>query len=43
MLPLVESGEILSMSRDVVRPFYQEKCALARKAAFEVLAMTSIG
>jgi len=35
MLPLVESGEILSLSRDVVRPFYQEKCRLAREAAHE--------
>lgn len=32
-LPLIRSGEILSLSREVVRPFYQEKCDLARKAA----------
>lgn len=35
MLPLVESGEILRLSRDVVRPFYEEKCKLARQAAAE--------
>ena len=34
-LPLIKSGEILKLSRDVVRPFYQEKCRLARQAAFE--------
>ncbi len=34
-LPMIRSGEILSLSRDVVRPFYQEKCLLARKAAFD--------
>ena len=33
LLPLVESGEILRLSREVVRPFYQEKCARARQAA----------
>ena len=35
MLPLVESGEILRLSREVVRPFYQAKCQLAREAAVE--------
>lgn len=35
LLPLVESGEILRLSREVVMPFYQEKCQLARKAAVE--------
>lgn len=35
MLPLVESGEILRLSREVVRPFYEEKCHIARKAAVE--------
>lgn len=35
VLPLIESGEILSLSRDVVRPFYEEKCRLARQAARE--------
>ena len=32
-LPLIKSGEILQLSREVVRPFYQEKCRLARAAA----------
>jgi valine--pyruvate aminotransferase len=32
-LPLIQSGEILKLSREVVRPFYQEKCRLARDAA----------
>jgi valine--pyruvate aminotransferase len=32
-LPLIRSGEILKLSREVVRPFYQEKCQLAREAA----------
>ena len=35
MLPLLESGEILRLSKEVVRPFYQEKCRLARTAACE--------
>jgi valine--pyruvate aminotransferase len=35
MLPLVESGEVLRLAREVVRPFYQEKCGLARAAAAE--------
>lgn len=35
MLPLVESGEILRLSREVVRPFYEEKCKLARQTAME--------
>ena len=35
MLPLVESGEILQLSREVVRPFYEEKCKLARQTAIE--------
>jgi valine--pyruvate aminotransferase len=34
-LPLVKSGELLKLSREVVRPFYQEKCGLARQAAGE--------
>jgi valine--pyruvate aminotransferase len=34
-LPLIKSGEILRLSREVVRPFYQEKCQLARAAAYE--------
>ncbi len=32
-LPLVQSGEILRLSREVIRPYYQEKCMLAREAA----------
>jgi valine--pyruvate aminotransferase len=35
MLPLIESGEVLRLSRDVVRPFYQEKRGLALNAAAE--------
>ena len=35
LLPLVESGELLRLSREVVMPFYQEKCKLARQAAHE--------
>jgi valine--pyruvate aminotransferase len=34
-LPLVQSGEILQLSRDVIQPFYKRKCHLARQAAFE--------
>lgn len=34
-LPLIRSGEILKLSNEVVRPFYQEKCRLAREAAAE--------
>jgi valine--pyruvate aminotransferase len=34
-LPLIESGEILRLSKEVVRPFYQEKNQLARAAAEE--------
>ena len=34
-LPLIQSGEILRLSREVVRPFYQEKCHLARQAAMD--------
>lgn len=35
LLPLVESGEILRLSSEVVRPFYEGKCKLARQAAVE--------
>ena len=38
ILPLLESGEILRLSRDVVKPYYAEKCRLARQAAFEEFA-----
>jgi valine--pyruvate aminotransferase len=34
-LPLLESGEILRLSREVVRPFYQEKCQRALAAVAE--------
>ncbi len=34
-LPLIKSGEILRLSCEVVRPFYEEKCKLARQAALE--------
>jgi valine--pyruvate aminotransferase len=34
-LPLIQSGEILRLSREVVKPFYEEKCRLAREAAHE--------
>jgi valine--pyruvate aminotransferase len=32
-LPLIKSGELLKLSHDIVKPFYQEKCRLARDAA----------
>ncbi len=35
VLPLLESGEILRLSHEVVRPFYQEKCRHAREAALD--------
>ena len=35
ILPLLESGEILRLSREVVRPYYEAKCRLARLAALE--------
>jgi valine--pyruvate aminotransferase len=34
-LPLIRTGEILSLSREVIRPFYEGKCRLARQAAME--------
>jgi valine--pyruvate aminotransferase len=34
-LPLIRSGEILKLSDEVVKPFYQGKCKLAREAAFK--------
>jgi valine--pyruvate aminotransferase len=36
VLPLVESGEILRLSKEVVRPFYEEKSRLAVAAAHEI-------
>jgi valine--pyruvate aminotransferase len=38
LLPLVESGEILTLSQEVIQPFYREKCALARQAAHAAFA-----
>jgi valine--pyruvate aminotransferase len=35
MRPLIESGEVLRMSREVVRPFYEAKCKIARQTALE--------
>ena len=35
MLPLIESGEILRLSREVVQPFYQQRSLLARQAVHE--------
>ncbi len=34
-LPLIRSGEILDFSRDVIRPFYEEKSRFAQAAAKE--------
>jgi valine--pyruvate aminotransferase len=34
-LPLIKSHEILRLSREIIRPFYQEKCQLARQAAMD--------
>jgi len=36
VLPLVESGEILRLSKEVVRPFYEEKSRLALAATHEI-------
>jgi valine--pyruvate aminotransferase len=38
LLPLVESGEILTLSQEVIQPFYRDKCALARQAAHTAFA-----
>ena len=35
-LPLIRSGEILSLSREVIRPFYEEKSRFAQAVAKEV-------
>ncbi|MGD9418385.1 MAG: valine--pyruvate transaminase [Verrucomicrobiota bacterium JB025] len=35
MRPLIESGEILSLSREVIMPYYREKCRIARACAHE--------
>ena len=36
LAPLLESGEVLKMATDLVRPFYEAKCGLAREAALEI-------
>lgn len=36
LAPLLESGEVLKMATDLVRPFYEAKCRLAREAALEI-------
>ena len=35
LAPLIESGEVLSMSTDLVKPYYEAKCKLARETAAE--------
>ncbi|MEP2774935.1 MAG: valine--pyruvate transaminase [Luteolibacter sp.] len=35
-LPLIRSGEILSLSEDVIRPFYLQKSRVAQAAALEI-------
>ncbi|MDX1679355.1 MAG: valine--pyruvate transaminase [Akkermansiaceae bacterium] len=35
MTPLIESGEVLRMSEELVRPYYQTRCERARAAAHE--------
>lgn len=34
--PLIESGEVLRLSREVVRPYYESRCKLARESAMRV-------
>lgn len=34
-LPLIRSGEILRLSGEVVRPYYEEKCKIAQQAVME--------
>ena len=36
MRPLLENGELVRLSREVVRPFYEERSQLAREIAMEV-------
>jgi len=36
LTPLIESGEVLRMSEELVRPYYQDKCRLARETALQV-------
>ena len=37
-LPLIRSGEILSLSENVIRPFYLEKSKIAQAATLEIFA-----
>jgi valine--pyruvate aminotransferase len=37
-LPLIRSGEILSLSKNVIRPFYLQKSKIAQAAAREIFA-----
>jgi valine--pyruvate aminotransferase len=39
--PLVESGEILRLSKEVIQPFYRERSAHAQRAFFEAFPSTS--
>jgi len=41
--PLMESGEILDISNTIVRPYYEEKAAKARQAAFDAFAAVDAG
>lgn len=41
VLPLIESGELLRLSRDVVRPYYRDRCELARQAAEQAFGDSS--
>jgi len=41
--PLMESGEILDISNEIVRPYYEKKAKLARKAAFKAFVGVGAG
>ena len=41
--PLIESGEILEISNDIVLPYYQRKAELARNAAIEIFSEVGAG
>ncbi len=41
--PLMESGEILEISRDVVKPYYQQKARLAREEAVKAFGDAATG
>ena len=38
VLPLIRSGEILRVSEETIRPYYEEKSLIARQAAHEIFA-----